>query len=161
VIVLLLALLTATPPVPQSGTAPQTRSQKLTAAAEKLLEFEKKIAAESDEGLDDVLYGDVLNLLDVAVDADPDNIHARALRAPLLLHLAYDGEAYDVCYLVDAKADATLVVARGAKAKPVDVTRSRAVLRNIEKIPASAIPDPPSVCDEEDDRQRGTRTKSL
>ena len=146
---------------PPSAALQINRSLKLTAAAEKLLEFEKKLETEAGESLDDVLYTDVLNLLDIAVEADPDNLHARGLRAPLLLHLAYDGEAYDICYLLDAQEDANLVISRAAKAKPADVTRSRAVLRNIERIPPSAIPDPPSVCDEEDDEgHRGSRTKS-
>jgi hypothetical protein len=165
----LLALLSGAPAfLPASSKiadknvgAPPQRSQKLTAAAEKLLEFEKKLSTDAGEPLDDLLYGDVLNLLDVAVEADADNLHARALRAPILLLLAFDGEAYDICYLLDAEEDANLVISRAAKSNAVDVLSARRVLRKIQHIPPSAIPDPPSVCDEEDDRQRGTRTKSF
>ena len=137
------------------------RSKRLTAAAEQLLEFEKKMVQSSPDPIDEVIFGDVLGLLDSAVAANPANLHAHALRAQLLLHDSYDGEGeYDVCDLLDAKADADYVISRAAHAAPADVTTARAVLRGIEKIPPEAIPDSPSTCDDEDDGRSGTRTKS-
>ena len=58
-------------------------SHKLTSAAEELLRLEKKIAG-SHEGLDAVLYDDVLALLDEAIIADPQNLHAHARAGEVL-----------------------------------------------------------------------------
>ncbi len=138
-----------------------TKSTRLTAAAEQLLEYEKKMAAASTDSINDLLFTDVLSLLDLAVSSNPANLHARALRSQILLHHSDNGAGeYDVCYLLGAKADADFVVTRTQKAAPADVTMARNVLRGIESIPPDAIPDPPSSCDDEDEGQRGTRTKS-
>lgn len=136
------------------------RSARLTAAAEQLLDCEKKIVASSTEHVEDVLFVDVLALLDLAVEANPANLHARAVRSELLLHQSYDGEAYDVCYLLDARDDANLVVSRASNASAADITKARSVLKRIDAIPPDAIPDPPSICDDDDEGQRGTRTKN-
>lgn len=147
----LLCVLAALPPA-------AARSNRLTAAAEQLLECEKKITTAD---VDSVLFTDVVSLLDVAVETYPQNLHAHALRGELLLHQSYDGEGqYDVCFLLDARSDAEFVISRAARATPADVTIARAVLRGIENIPPDAIPDPPSSCNDEDEGQRGTRTKS-
>ena len=133
------------------------KSVRLTAAAEQLLECEKKIVSGSADALDGVLYNDVVALLDLAVETNPGNLHARALRAELLLHQAYDGRGqYDVCYLLDARDDANFVVSREARAPAADVAMARAVLHGIERIPPDAIPDPPSSCNDEE-RQPGSK----
>jgi hypothetical protein len=147
----LAALLFATPPE-------VARSVRLTAAAEQLLEVEKKMVTSAQDRVGDLLFADVLSLLDAAVTSNPANLHARAIRAQVLLLRSYDGEAeYDVCYVVDARTDAEFVVSRAARAAPADVKIAREVLRGIDLIPADAIPDPPSVCEEDD--ERGTPTK--
>ncbi len=64
--------------------AAATLSQRLTTAAEELLRIEKKIAG-SHEGLDPVLYEDVLTLLDKAIEVDPQNLHAHARVGEVLL----------------------------------------------------------------------------
>jgi hypothetical protein len=153
----LLTLLFAAPLLAQSAD----RSKHLTTAAEQLLEFEKKMVANSAERIDDILFSDVLSLLDVAVSENAGNLHARALRAQTLLHQSDNGGgAYDICYILDAKGDAEFIVTRAQKASPADLVIARRVLSGIEKIPPDAIPDPPSVCDDEDEEHRGTRTKS-
>lgn len=134
------------------------RSIRLTAAAEQLLDYEKKIATSSPERIDDLLFADVLSLLDLALNANGANLHARALRSQVLLVRSYDGEAeYDICYILDARADAEFIVSRAARASAADLKIAHDVLHGIELIPPDAIPDPPSVC--EDDKQ-GSRTKS-
>ena len=136
-----------------------TRSVRLTTAAEQLLDFEKKMATSAPERIDDLLFGDVLALLDLAVNANPSNLHARALRSQVLLVRSFDGESrYDICYILDAHADAEFIVTHASHAPAADVKIARDVLHGIELIPPSAIPDPPSVCDE-DDEEHGTRTK--
>ena len=146
--------------MPLFGQQPSVnRSVRLTTAAEQLLDFEKKMATSSPERIDDVLFADVLSLLDLAVNANPANLHARALRSQVLLVRSYDGEsAYDICYILDARADAEFIVSRASHAAPADVKAARDVLRGIELIPPEAIPDPPSVCEEDD--QQGSRTKA-
>ena len=149
---MLLALLLAT-------STELSRSLKLTAAAEQLFDYEKKMAAGAPERIDDLLFGDVLALLDVAISTNGANLHARAIRSQVLLLRSYDGESsYDVCYIIDAKADANYVVSRAARAAAPDVKIAKDVLRGIDLIPPDAIPDPPSVCDDED--ERGSKTKS-
>jgi len=134
-------------------------SRQLTASAEELLKIEKRVAAEND--LDEgVLYEDVLSLLDAAIDADPENLHAHALEAGVLLLKSDNGDGtYDICYLLDARDEANRVLARGAKASAADNGAARAVLQAIGRIPPSAIPDPPSSCDEHQG-QHGTKTRS-
>ena len=149
-------LLVATPLAAQNAE----RSRRLTAAAEQLLDFEKKLIEKSPDAIDDLVFSDVLSLLDTAISTNPTNVHARALRAQILLLQSYDGDGeYDVCYLLDAKADADYVVSR-PHAAAADVASARAVLRGIANIPPDAIPDPPTVCNEDDEGQHGTRTKS-
>ena len=150
-------LLVATPLFAQQSAE---RSKRLTAAAEQLLAYEKKMAADSPDGIEDVLFGDVLALLDSAVTTGPGNVHARALRSEVLLETSYDGEQYDVCYLLDAKGDAEYVISHASRGTPDDITIAKAVLKGIDKIPPDAIPDPPSVCNDDEEGHRGTRTKS-
>ena len=136
-----------------------SRSVRLTSAAEQLLDAEKKMASASPEPISDLLFADVLSLLDVAVDSNPSNLHAHALRAQtLLLRSRDENDEYDVCYLIEARADATFVVSRASKATAPDVKMARDVLHGLDVIPPDAIPDPPSVCD--DDEQQGSRTKT-
>jgi hypothetical protein len=136
------------------------RSMKLTTAAEQLFEYEKKMASAAPERIDDLLFGDVLSLLDVAISTNPANLHGRALRSEVLMLRSFDVDeaTYDVCYIIDAKADATYVVSRAARASAPDLKTAKDVLRGIDLIPPDAIPDPPSVCDDEEDR--GSRTKN-
>lgn len=135
------------------------RSMRLTTAAEQLFEYEKKMVASASERIDDLLFSDVLSMLDVAIDTNASNLHARAMRAQVLLLHSYDGVGeYDVCYILEAKADADFIVSRAARASASDVKIARDVLRGIDLIPPDAIPDPPSVCDDEKDR--GERTKN-
>jgi hypothetical protein len=141
------------------ATSPEIgRSLRLTTAAEQLLEAEKKLVTSSEDRVSDLLFADVLSLLDEAVATNPGNLHARAIRSQVLLLRSYDGVGeYDVCYVIDAKADANFVVSRAPRAAPPDLKMARDVLRGIDLIPPDAIPDPPSVCDEDDDH--GTPTK--
>lgn len=127
-------------------------SRRLTKAAEDLLAAERKAAAVWREAgqPDNQLYEDVLAMLDTALDFDPKNLHARAVAADLLLAKAYDGEVYDVCFLLDARADAGFVVTHASRAAAADLATAQRVLRSIEAIPKDEIPDPPSSCDEED-----------
>ena len=137
-----------------------TRSLRLTAAAEQLFETEKKMVTTSAEPIEDLLFADVLSLLDVAIETNPANLHARALRSQILLLHSYDGQgAYDVCDLLDARSDADFVLRRAARAAAGDVATARTVLRGIERIPPDAVPDPPSDCD--DDSENGTRTRHV
>jgi len=133
-------------------------SHKLTSAAEELLRLEKKIAG-SHEGLDAVLYDDVLALLDEAIIADPQNLHAHARAGEVLLLKASQGDGtFDICTLLDARDEAELVLKRGSEAG--DLAIARGVLRAIERIPPDAIPDPPSSCDDNEERRHGTKTRS-
>lgn len=138
------------------------RSLRITAQAEKLLEFEKKMAVDAEDPIDDLLFGDVLGLLDVAVSENPGNLHARALRSQVLLHHAYnaDDDNYDVCDLMDARKDAEFVISKGTRAAAADLTIARTVIKNIGKIPPGAIPDPPSACNDDDEGHSGTPTKN-
>ena len=138
------------------------RSLRITAQAEKLLEYEKKMAVDSTDQIDDVLFGDVLGLLDLAVSDNPANLHARALRSQVLLHHAYnpDDDNYDVCDLMDARKDADFVISKATRAAAADLTIVRGVIKNIGKIPPDAIPDPPSVCNDDDEGHSGTPTKN-
>jgi len=133
-------------------------SRQLTSAAEELLRVEKKIAG-SHAGLDAVLYEDVLSLLDEAIAADPQNLHAHARAGEVLLLKANQGDGtFDVCVLLDARDEAELVLKRGGE--PADMAIARGVLRAIERIPPDAIPDPPSSCDDNAERRHGTKTRS-
>jgi hypothetical protein len=144
--------------------ATQTQSERLAAAAESLFHAEQKAASiwreSGPEEVDAVLYEDVLTLLDAAIGADADNLHARALSAQILLIKAYEGEGiYDICTLLDARDDAEYVTARAKSASEADLSTARRVLRQIRRIPPSAIPDPPSSCGE-DDHDRAPRKTS-
>ncbi len=131
-------------------------SRQLTAAADDLFAAEQKASAtwrkaRSNDGVDAVLYEDVLALLDAAISADPANLHARTLSAHVLLLKAYEGDGvYDVCRLLDARDDAEYVVNRSSTAAAPDLASARDILRQIRRIPPSAIPDPPSICGEDD-----------
>jgi len=152
-------------PLPQAGEGTADRSRRLAAAADELFAAEQKAAAawrkaaESNDGVDSVLYEDVLALLDAAIGADPGNLHARALSSQILLLKAYEGDGlYDVCALLDARDDAEYVVARASSASEGDLATARGILKQIRRIPASAIPDPPSSCGEDDNDDSPSRT---
>lgn len=133
-----------------------TLSQKLTTAAEDLLNLEKKIAA-STEGTDALLYGDVLALLDEALDKDATNLHARALSGEvLLLQSANDDGTYDVCSLLEARQDAEYVIKHNGGAG--DTALARQVIKAIQAIPPASIPDDPSTC--EGEKRHGTQARS-
>ncbi len=135
-------------------------SRRLTSEAEELLRLEKKVAA-TEKGLDAVLYEDVLALLDAALHANPQNLHARVVSSDVLLLKAYDGDGtYDVCTLLDARDEAEFVTSHASRASESDLAAARAVLRSIDSIPPDAVPDPPSSCDEEDERQPGSRASA-
>jgi hypothetical protein len=135
-------------------------SRRLTSEAEELLRLEKKVAA-TEKGLGAVLYEDVLALLDAALHANPQNLHARVVSSDVLLLKAYDGDGtYDVCTLLDARDEAEFVTSHASRASESDLAAARAVLRSIDSIPPDAIPDPPSSCDEEGERQHGSRASA-
>jgi hypothetical protein len=135
-------------------------SLRLAASAEQLLALEKRIAAQYDD-LDSILYEDVLSLLDEALSANPQNLHARALSADVLLLKSYEGDGtYDVCTLLDAKSEAQYVVSRSSRAGDADLATARAVLRKIERIPPDAIPDPPSSCNDKNERPGISATRA-
>ncbi len=135
-------------------------SRSLTAAAETLLAMEKKIAASNDD-LGSVLYEDVLALLDKAIEADPQNLHAHARAAEVLLLKSDEGDGtFDVCFLLDARNEADLVLSRASRGEPPDVALARGVLRAIDRIPPEAIPDPPSSCNDQE-RQPGSSKTSV
>jgi hypothetical protein len=135
-------------------------SRRLTSEAEELLRLEKKVAV-TEKGLDAVLYEDVLALLDAALHANPQNLHARVVSSDVLLLKAYDGDGtYDVCTLLDARDEAEFVTSHASRASESDLAAARAVLRSIDSILPDAVPDPPSNCDEEDGRQHGSRASA-
>jgi hypothetical protein len=138
--------------------ATATLSQRLTTAAEELLRIEKKIAAT--HGLDALLYEDVLTLLDEAIVEDSHNLHAHARAGEvLLLKSKRDDGTFDICSLLDARDEANFVLSHGAEA--VDQAIARGVLRSIDSIPQSAIPDSPSSCGDSDEgRRHGPKTRS-
>ena len=146
---------------PEAGGAPASRlSRRLTSAAEELLKVEKKVAA-VEGGLDALLYEDVLALLDAALHANPQNLHARVVSSDVLLLKANDGDGtYDVCTLLDARDEAEFVTSRASRASDSDLAAARAVLHSIDSIPPAAVPDPPSSCNEEDERQHGSRASA-
>jgi hypothetical protein len=135
-----------------------TESQRLTAAAEELLKIEKKIAGAHE--LDAVMYEDVLTLLDEALEADPHNLHAHARAGEVLLLQSKQGDGtFDICSLLDARDEADFVLSHGAGV--ADQAIARGVLKSIDAIPQSAIPDPPSSCGDDDEgRRHGTKTRS-
>jgi hypothetical protein len=91
-------------------------SRRLTSEAEELLKLEKKVAA-AENGLDAVLYEDVLALLDAALHASPQNLHARVVSSDVLLLKAKDSDGtYDVCTLLDARDEAEFVTSRASRA---------------------------------------------
>ena len=133
-------------------------STRLTAAAEEVLRIEKKIAAQRD-GLDSILYEDVLSLLDEAIDVDPHNIHAHARAGEVLLLKSNQGDGtFDICALLDARDEADFVLTHGGDV--ADQAIARGVLRGIERIPADAIPDPPSSCGDGQEQRHGSKTRS-
>ena len=135
----------------------QSRSTQLTSAAEELLKIEKRLAGGTD--LEPDLYEDVLTLLDEAIDDDPTNLNAHALESGVLLLKSDNGDGtYDVCYLLDARDEANRVVAERIHASAADLTTARRVLKDIARIPPSAVPDPPSSCNG-DDQRKGTRAR--
>jgi len=132
-------------------------SARLTAAAEEVLRIEKKIAVQRD-GLDSILYEDVLSLLDEAIEVDPHNIHAHARAGEVLLLKSNQGDGtFDICALLDARDEADFVLKHGGDA--ADQAIARGVLRGIERIPPDAIPDPPSSCGDQEQRH-GSKTRS-
>jgi hypothetical protein len=132
-------------------------SNRLTAAAEELLRIEKKIAASRD-GLDSLLYEDVLSLLDKAIEIDPHNLHAHArVGEVLLLRSSLGDGTFDICTLLDAREEADYVLSHSGESS--DQAIARGVLRAIDGIPPSAIPDPPSSCEGEE-RRHGSKTRS-
>ena len=143
-------------PLPPAGEGSTSDSEKITAAAETLFKAEQKAAAvwreaSPDEAIDAVMYEDVLALLDVAIRENPDNLHAHAIAAQVLLIKADQGDGtYDVCTLLDARDDAEYVTKRATAAAAPDLENARTTLKAIRRIPPSAIPDPPSVCGDED-----------
>ena len=138
--------------------AAATLSQQLTAAAEELLKVEKKIAA-STEGASALLYGDVLALLDEAINEDNNNLRAHAKAAEVLLLLSDEGDGtFDVCSLLDARDEAQWVLKHGGEGTDADLAQK--VLRAIKAIPPEAIPDSPSSCDQDEDRRHGSKTRS-
>jgi len=138
--------------------AAATRSQELTAAAEELLRVEKKIAASNDR-VGSFLYGDVLSLLDEAIDHDSSNLHARALAGEVLLLRSDQGDGtYDICYLLDSRDEAEYVLKHGGGA--ADAVIAHNVIRAIQLIPPDAIPDPPSSCERDEEQRHGTQTRS-
>jgi hypothetical protein len=170
---LLAFLLLATPAFAQAPISDAELSRRLTAAAEQLLAAEKKAAlawkaaaqasqpeTDAGEGVDRALYDDVLAMLDSALDVDPKNLHARAVAADVLLTKAYEGEGtYDVCFLLDARADASFVITHASKSAAGDLAAAQRVIRSIESIPKDEIPDPPSSC-EADEHQGPSTTAS-
>lgn len=138
--------------------AAATLSQQLTAAADELLKVEKKIAA-STEGASALLYGDVLALLDEAIDEDNTNLRAHAKAAEVLLLMSDEGDGtFDVCSLLDARDEAQYALKHGAEG--ADAELAQKVLRAIRAIPPEAIPDPPSSCDQDEDQRHGSKTRS-
>ena len=93
----------------------------------------------------------MLSLLDAAIRAKPDNTHAYAFAAHVLLIKSDQGDGtYDICTLLDARDDAEFVTTHASHATEADLTSARNVIRQIRRIPPSAIPDPPSVCGDDD-----------
>ena len=138
--------------------AAATLSQQLTAAADELLKVEKKIAA-STEGAAPLLYGDVLALLDEAIDEDNTNLRAHAKAAEVLLLMSDEGDGtFDVCAVLDARDEAQYVLKHGGEGSDAELAHK--VLRAIKAIPPEAIPDPPSSCDQDEDQRHGTKTRS-
>ncbi|SRR5436190_8559018 len=138
--------------------AAATQSQQLTAAADELLKVERKIAA-TNEGTSVLLYGDVLALLDEAIDEDNTNLRAHAKAAEVLLLMSEEGDGtFDVCSLLDARDEAQYVIKHGGEGSDADLAQK--VLRTIKAIPPDAIPDPPSSCDQDEDQRHGTKTRS-
>ena len=133
-------------------------SHRLTSAAEELLKIEKKIAG-SNEGLDAILYEDVLSLLDQAIDVDPQNLRAHARAGEVLLLKSNNGDGtFDVCLLLDARDEADFVLKRGGSGE--DAAIARGTVRGIERVPAEAIPDPPSSCEDGQQRRHGSKTST-
>jgi hypothetical protein len=148
-------------------------SRRITAAAEELFTVERKCSAtwrkaeqaaqpgmDIGDSFDSVLYDDVLSLLDAAIVADSENLHAWAVSAQILLLKSWDGESYDVCLLLDARDDAEHVVAGASRATEEDLAAARDILRQIRRIPPSEIPDPPSSCGENDEHKRDSSKAS-
>jgi hypothetical protein len=71
---------------------------------------------------------------------------------------SYDGDSYDICTLLDARAEAEFVTGHASRAKGDDLAGARAVLHEIALIPPDEIPDPPSSCNEENERHFGSRS---
>ena len=137
--------------------AAATLSQQLTTAAEELLSVEKKIAA-STEGSSALLFGDVLALLDEALDQDSTNVHAHALTGEvLLLQSENEDGTYDVCSLLEARKNAEYVL-KHSPGEP-DAQLARQVMKAIKAIPPEAVPDDPDSCKGEDERH-GSKTRS-
>ena len=141
----------------EGAAKPRMRgADALVAAAEKLFQAEQKAAnawreAAPDDPVDATLYEDVLALLDAALREDPDNMHAYAFASQVLLVKADNGDGtFDICTLLDARDDAEYVTTRSDGAAESDVASARAVLKQIKRIPPSAIPDPPSSCGDDD-----------
>ena len=144
------------PPRFLAASGARNDSEKLTAAAENLFAAEQKAAAAwrdaaPDEAVDATMYEDVLSLLDAAIRANPDNLHAYAFASQVLFVKADQNDGtYDICALLDARDDAEYVTARAGSATAPDLAAARGILKQIRRIPPSAIPDPPSSCGDDD-----------
>jgi len=148
-------------------------SRRVTAIAEELFNSEKKAAerwrsdarasepgTDAGDAVDNVLYEDVISLLDDALNADPRNTHAHLMAAEVLRAKAREGEgAYDICYLVDARDQANAVIEGAARATAADFKRAKELVADIAHIPAGEIDGKESDChDQDDDASAGSAT---
>lgn len=155
------------------GISDAEYSRRLTAAAEDLLAAERKVAdrwreaaqaaspdTEAGQDVANKMYEDVISLLDEALNADPQNLHAHRVAADVLLVKSDTGNGkFDVCYLLDARDQAGYVLDHASHAAAPDLARAKTVVKTIATIPPSAISGKESDCDDqEEDMQSGGGT---
>ena len=111
-------------------------------------------------GLESQLYEDVLTLLDGALAADPDNLHAHALSGEVLFAKAKDAEGtYDVCTVLDAEDEADRIIEDADIADPADLVFARDLRKKIKAIPRALMSDDPATCSDQPDQ--GSQRASL
>jgi hypothetical protein len=168
-----LAATIALPALAQSqgkAISAEELSRRTTALAAELYEQEKKIAARlrkaaeehsphapGGESVESMLYDDVLNLLDAAMLADENNLHAHALAAEVLFRKSSEGEGtYEVCSLLDAEDQIDYVLSNADDAERADLESVKRIKKAIDAIPEDKIAGDAADCEDKDGQAEAT-----
>lgn len=147
---------------PGKAISAEELSRRTTALAAELYDQEKKIAARlrkaaeqhspdasGGEAVESMLYDDVLNLLDAAILADEDNLHAHALAAEVLFRKSNQGEGiFEICGLLDAEDQIDYVLSNADNADKTDLENVKRIKKAIDAIPEDKIAGEAGDCED-------------